>query len=135
MTIKAPVNLNRTLRLGGALAGLSIALGACNTITGTTGELTAGIPTDYRQRHPIAIQEANRSVVIFIGQARGGLSASQRADVMGLAQTWLHEATGAIESLWRINSPGLWAIVSILVIGAFNLEEYAADSKTICKRM
>ena len=39
-------------------------------------------PNDYRQRHPIAIEEANRSVVIFVGQARGGLSASQRADVM-----------------------------------------------------
>ncbi len=96
MTTRAPVNLTRALRLGSALAGLSIALGACNTITGTSGDLTAGIPNDYRQRHPIAIQEANRSVELFIGNSRGGLSASQRADVMGLAQTWLHEGTGAI---------------------------------------
>jgi len=57
---------------------------------------TASIPDDYRLRHPIAIQEADRSVVIFVGRARGGLSAEQRADVMGLAQTWLHEGTGAI---------------------------------------
>ena len=53
-------------------------------------------PNDYRQRHPIAIEEANRSVVIFVGQARGGLSAAQRADVIGLAQIWLREGTGAI---------------------------------------
>src|SRR5207248_7559781 len=25
------------------------------------------------------------------------------------------------EKLWRLNSPGLWAIVSIMIIGAFNL--------------
>jgi pilus assembly protein CpaD len=96
MTTKTSLDRNRALRLGVALAGLSIALGACNTITGTSGDLTAGIPNDYRLRHPIAIQEANRSVDIFIGNSRGGLSASQRADVMGLAQTWLQEGTGAI---------------------------------------
>ena len=69
-------------------------LGACtHTDEAVT---TASIPDDYRLRHPIAIQEADRSVVIFVGRARGGLSAEQRADVMGLAQTWLHEGTGAI---------------------------------------
>src|SRR5947209_15953013 len=98
MITRVPADRNRALRLGGALAGLSIALCACNTITPTTGELTAGIPNDYRQRHPIAIQEANRSVELFVGNSRGGLSASQRADVMGLAQTWLREGTGAIDA-------------------------------------
>jgi pilus assembly protein CpaD len=58
--------------------------------------VTASVPDDYRLRHPIAIQEADRSVVIFIGHARGGLSGPQRADVMGLAQLWLQEGTGAI---------------------------------------
>ncbi|HEV7879529.1 CpaD family pilus assembly protein [Bradyrhizobium sp.] len=98
MTTKVPADRNRALRLGGALAALSVALGACNTLTPTTGELTAGIPNDYRQRHPIAIQEADRSVELFIGNSRGGLSAAQRADVMGLAQTWLREGTGAINA-------------------------------------
>jgi pilus assembly protein CpaD len=79
--------------MAGALVGLAVVLGAC---THTDDALTASIPEDYRQRHPIAIQEANRSVVIFVGHARGGLSATQRADVMGLAQTWLREGTGAI---------------------------------------
>jgi pilus assembly protein CpaD len=98
MITRVPADRNRALRLGGALAGLSIMLCACNTIAPTTGELTAGIPNDYRQRHPIAIQEANRSVELFVGNSRGGLSASQRADVMGLAQTWLREGTGAIDA-------------------------------------
>jgi pilus assembly protein CpaD len=94
MTSRTPVDRNRRLRVAGALVGLAVVLGAC---THTGDEVTtASIPDDYRQRHPIVIQEANRSVVIFVGHARGGLSADQRTDVMGLAQTWLHEATGPI---------------------------------------
>jgi pilus assembly protein CpaD len=60
---------------------------------------------DYRQRHPIAIQEADRAVVIFVGHARGGLSGPQRADVMGLAQLWLQEGTGAIIADVPVNTP------------------------------
>ena len=95
MTVKIPVDRNRALRMAGALVGLAVALGAC---THTETEVTASVPEDYRKRHPIAIQEADRSLVIFVGQARGGLSASQRSDVMGLAQTWLREGTGAISA-------------------------------------
>jgi pilus assembly protein CpaD len=94
MTARTPVEYRRGLRIAGALFGLATALGACTH----TDEVatTASIPDDYRLRHPIAIQEANRSVVIFVGQARGGLSAEQRADVMGLGQVWMQEGTGAI---------------------------------------
>src|ERR1700680_4098514 len=96
MTNSIAVDCCRTLRLVGTLVGLSVVLGACNY---TTGEVvTSSVPDDYRMRHPIAITEANRSLVIFVGHARGGLSASQRGDVAGLAQTWLHEGTGAISA-------------------------------------
>lgn len=84
----------RSLRLLGALFGLSAALGGC--IYSGEEVVTASVPNDYRLRHPIAITEANRSVVIFVGQARGGLSGPQRSDVMGLARTWVSEGTGAI---------------------------------------
>src|SRR6202165_4567573 len=94
MTNRTTADRHRTVRRLGALAGLSVVLGAC---TNTGGEVvTASVPNDYRQRHPIAIQEADRSIVIFVGHARGGLAASQRADVMGLARTWVREGTGAI---------------------------------------
>ena len=103
MTNRTPADRHRTLRLLSALAGLSAALGAC---TNTTGDVvTASVPVDYRLRHPIAIQEANRSVVIFVGHARGGLSASQRADVNGLAQTWVREGTGAIVADVPVDTP------------------------------
>jgi len=55
-------------------------------------------PNDYRLRHPIAIQEPTNRSTSFVGNSRGGLSASQRSDVMGLAQTWLREGTGAINA-------------------------------------
>jgi pilus assembly protein CpaD len=105
-----PVDRLRGLRLLGVLAGLSVALGAC---TSTGGELvTAGIPDDYRQRHPIAVQEANQSIVVFVGHARGGLSAPQRADVLGLARTWVREGTGAIVADVPVDTPNARAAAS-----------------------
>ena len=86
MTARIPVDRKRALIISGALVGLAVALGACTHTDEVVA--TASVPDDYRQRHPIAIQEANRSIVIFVGHARGGLSAEQRADVMGLAQAW-----------------------------------------------
>lgn len=85
---------HRNLRVAIFIAGLAAALGAC-THTGRV-DTTASIPDDYRLRHPIAIQEADRTVNIFVGNTRGGLTASQRADVIGLASVWLREGTGAI---------------------------------------
>jgi len=108
MTTQITLDRNRALRVAsalrvaGALVGLAVALGAC---THTDDAVTASIPDDYRERHPIAIQEADQSIVIFVGHARGGLSAAQRADVMGLAQTWLREGTGAINADVPVGTP------------------------------
>jgi pilus assembly protein CpaD len=102
MTAQIPLDRKRAFRIAGALAGLAVALGAC---THTDDAVTASIPDDYRLRHPIAIQEADRSIVIFVGHARGGLSASQRADVMGLAEIWLREGTGAISADVPVDTP------------------------------
>jgi pilus assembly protein CpaD len=94
MTSRLTLDRSRTFRMAGVLVGLAVMLGACQH---TEPELVAeSYPADYRLRHPIAIQEADRSIVLFVGQARGGLTASQRGDVLGLAQTWQREGTGAI---------------------------------------
>jgi pilus assembly protein CpaD len=102
MISRAPNHRRRALSLLGALSGLSIVLGGCNTIQ---NDVVASVPDDYRQRHPIAIQEADQSIVVFIGHGRGGLSASQRADVIGLAQAWRREATGAIVADVPVDTP------------------------------
>jgi pilus assembly protein CpaD len=112
MTVKPPIDRIRAFRIAGALIGIAVALGAC---THTDDAVTqASIPDDYRLRHPIAIQESNEQVVVFIGHARGGLSAAQRADVMGLAQTWLHEATGAIVADLPVDTPNARAAADSL---------------------
>jgi pilus assembly protein CpaD len=103
MKSRKPADPRRALCLAGALIGLSVALGACKTTTDV--ETTAGVPDDYRLRHPIAVQEADRSIVVFVGRGRGGLSAAQRADVMGLAQSWLREGTGAISVDVPVKTP------------------------------
>lgn len=93
----------RFFRLAAALLGVAVGLGACmHTEDAVTA---ASIPNDHRLRHPIAIQEADQSVVIFVGGGRGGLSGSQRADVIGLAQVWQREATGAIVADVPVGTP------------------------------
>jgi pilus assembly protein CpaD len=111
MTAKLPVDRKRIFRIAGALAGLAVVLGAC---THTDEMTTASVPDDYRLRHPIAIQETERAVVIFVGHARGGLSATQRADVMGLAQIWLQEGTGAITADMPVGTPNAHAAADSL---------------------
>lgn len=103
MTRKPPFGRSRAFRLAGALVGLAVMVGA-GKHTGDVA-MAESFPHDYRQRHPIVIEEANRSVVIFVGQARGGLSAAQRADVIGLAQVWLQEGTGAITADVPVDTP------------------------------
>jgi pilus assembly protein CpaD len=54
------------------------------------------ISNDYRLRHPISIAEKDRTVVLFVGTNRGGLTPAQRADVLAFAQAWKREGTGGI---------------------------------------
>jgi pilus assembly protein CpaD len=94
MTNGATVDRNSRARLLGALVGLSTLLGACSSPTEAI--ITGGVPDDYRLRHPIAITEANSSIVVFVGHARSGLSMTQRSDVAGLAHNWVREGTAAV---------------------------------------
>ena len=66
MTHEKSLERYRTLRFIGAMAGLSLILGACSETTGSVAS-PAHVPEDYRLRHPIAVQEADRSIVLFVG--------------------------------------------------------------------
>lgn len=97
--------LSSRLRLAALLIGVSTALGACTHHSQEAEIITGSLPNDYRLRHPIAIQEASKTTEIFVGQARGGLTTTQRADIIGLAQAWLREGTGAITIATPVNTP------------------------------
>jgi pilus assembly protein CpaD len=112
MTHHPSSDRHRMLRLTGAMLGLSVMLGACTETTGGIATPVAQVPEDYRLRHPIAIQEADRSIILLVGHARGGLSSPQRADVAGLAQTWVSEGTGAIVADVPVDTPNARAAES-----------------------
>jgi len=89
------------------VAKRTVAAGLRTLVLGTAAAVLAGcyatreaqlelIPNDYRQRHPIVLKEAPRSVELFIGNRRGNLTGTQRADVLAFAQAWRREATGGV---------------------------------------
>src|SRR5581483_9340912 len=76
-----------------AIVSLAAAVAGCNTVARDT---TAFVPSDYRQRHPITVKEGKRSLELFVGSGRGGLTPTQRAEVAAFAQGWKRDATGGL---------------------------------------
>jgi pilus assembly protein CpaD len=93
------------------LALLAATLAACQH---TNEEIVSSVPTDYRQRHPIVVQEADRTIEVFVGTGRGGLTASQRTDVTAYAQTWMNEGTGPIAIDLPVSTPNARAATQSL---------------------
>lgn len=75
-----------------AAAGLAAMLGGCYQ----SRETQSDYQTDYRLRHPITLKEGERTVEVFLGRNRGGLTPTQRADVLSFAQVWRREATSGV---------------------------------------
>jgi pilus assembly protein CpaD len=75
-----------------AVVALAASLAGCYS----TQAKYEAYPNDYRERHPITLKEGTHTVEIFLGGSGGGLTPSQRADVLAFAQSWRHEATGGI---------------------------------------
>ena len=75
-----------------AIGGVAAMLAGCYE----TRVAQPDYPTDYRLRHPITLKEGDRTVEIFLGRNRGGLTPVQRADVLSFAQLWRREATSGI---------------------------------------
>jgi pilus assembly protein CpaD len=112
MTLQELLDRSRSVRFAGLVIGLATALSAC---THTDDHVaTASIPEDYRLRHPIAVEEANQSMVVFVGRGRGGLTADQRAEVMGLGERWMRDGTGAITADVPVNTPNARAAADSL---------------------
>lgn len=91
IAVKPVSTVRRRLLSAVALVLVAGTLGACQH---TNEEVVSAPPNDYRQRHPVVVQEADRSLEVFVGTGRGGLTAPQRTDVTAFAQSWLQEGTG-----------------------------------------
>jgi pilus assembly protein CpaD len=89
--VKTMTSHNLPLRVF-AIAGLTLALSGCYVRKDTAGD----IPNDYRKRHPITLKEGEKTVEIFVGSRRGGLTDGQGADVLYFAKLWKRESTGGI---------------------------------------
>jgi pilus assembly protein CpaD len=75
-----------------AVTGLALVLSGCYVPKDTAGD----IPNDYRKRHPITLKEGEKTVEIFVGSNRGGLTDGQGADVLAFARLWKRESTGGV---------------------------------------
>src|SRR3984893_9370134 len=92
---------DRTMRkisnVARALAFVSLAAltAGCKTTSSPT-DTSDNIPNDYRLRHPVAVRGKAQTLTVFIGDRRGGLTPTQRAEVGALASSWRRDATGGI---------------------------------------
>jgi pilus biogenesis lipoprotein CpaD len=73
-----------------AVGGFALVLSGCYKTP-----VVAEYPVDYRQRHPIVVREGVQNVVM-VGRNRGGLTPSQRADMISLAQAWRRESGSGV---------------------------------------
>jgi pilus assembly protein CpaD len=74
-----------------AAGGLAVSLAGCYQTP-----VTAEYPVDYRQRHPIVVREGVQNVEVMVGRNRGGLTPSQRADMVSFAQAWRQESGSGV---------------------------------------
>jgi pilus assembly protein CpaD len=93
-----------------AFVSLTAVLAGCNTTSQVN--LVESIPDDYRQRHPIAVREKVQSLTVFIGDARGTLTRTQRGEVGALASSWRQEATGGMVIEMPVGAPNERAAAS-----------------------
>jgi len=75
------------------LLATTVTIAACNP---ERPLVTASIPLDYTERHPIRLVEAEHSVQFLIGSGRGDLTADQRAQVASMASIWKRQSTGRL---------------------------------------
>jgi len=74
-------------------AGFAVMLAGCQV---KSLDMAYTTPPDYRERHPITVKDGVRTVQVLIGDQRGGLNPTQRAEVLAFAHSWRREATGGI---------------------------------------
>jgi pilus assembly protein CpaD len=76
-----------------AALGCALALSAC----AGKGDMTASLaPDDIRERHPIVLRDAPRSLDVFVGRAGGGLDPRQADDVARFGSDYRRNGRGGL---------------------------------------
>jgi pilus assembly protein CpaD len=97
MMTRSTIRLNRKAACLSVLTAtlLAAGLGACaRKAAETTGSISA--PTDYRERHPVVLKNAPRSLDVFVGRAGSGLDPRQTADVADFGAGYRAQGRGAL---------------------------------------
>jgi len=85
---------------GAGIAGMSLALCACNSVDRTE---TSSIPMDdYRVRHPIILSEASRTIDIFPAGGAGRLDPDSAAQVEAFGRLYRQFGEGPILVLYPV---------------------------------
>ncbi len=116
-----------------AAAACAVMVCGCNTDQQVTG--VPEVPTDYRLRHPITLQESSRTLELFIGTNRGELNPTQRAQVLSFGLGWKRAATGGLvvaqpvgSSNARAVADAMHEIVSILAASGVPAQSIAVQT-------
>ena len=77
-----------------ALAACALALVACQT---TDKEITGSVSDDYRQRHPITLEQSARTVDIPVGMHSESLTPASRSAISGFARDFKSDNAAMIQ--------------------------------------
>ena len=77
-------------------AAVASLLAGCNSWRASSVDATAAIPIDYRERHPIVLRDAPKTLDVFVGTNAGSLDVRQRADVVAFGRDFLAKGSGAM---------------------------------------
>jgi len=98
MTLTATATKRRNQQVN-ALKAMAVVvtgvwLAGCKT---TETADTIPYPYDYKQRHPITLQEGKRTVELFVSKRLAGLTPAQRSTVGAFAHNWHRDAAGGVD--------------------------------------
>jgi pilus assembly protein CpaD len=104
ITVLSPLNRRRsTLRAALVASGLAAALAGCSATQ--RPEIVGSIPVDYRQTHPIVIDNKIESMDVPVAAESGKLTAAVRGNIAGFAQRFMVSDSDAIAIITPTGSP------------------------------
>jgi pilus assembly protein CpaD len=116
---KSAVRLGVAMRLGAALAATLMVAG-CSAWRPSDALDTGSIPFDYRERHPIVLRDAPRTLDVFASGNSARLDRRQQADVEAFAKSYAASGHGPLVAYvpaGQHGSHGMHAVNAALAAG------------------